>query len=94
VLRLNVPIKDASMRKYIYLCIFLYIVYRVSLFSSFLFYFISNVRFQLRFNPNFNINEFLLLLLVSLNAQTNKLQHDALFSVFNTIVGSQGDPMI
>jgi hypothetical protein len=37
---------------------------------------------------------FLLLLLLLSDAQTNKLQHDALISLFNIIVGSQGDPMI
>jgi hypothetical protein len=28
------------------------------------------------------------------DAQTNKLQHDVLISLFNIIAGSQGDPMI
>jgi hypothetical protein len=50
-------------------------------------------RLQIRFNPNFNINIFLLLLLL-LNEQTNKLQHDALFPLFNMVVSGQGDPMI
>jgi hypothetical protein len=53
----------------------------------------SNSRFQIRFN--FNINIFLLLLLLLLlNAQTNKLQFDALFPLFNIIVSSQGGPKI
>jgi hypothetical protein len=54
----------------------------------------QNSRFQIRFNSNFNINTVLLLLLLSLNAQINKLQHDALFPLLNVVVSSHGDPMI
>jgi hypothetical protein len=58
--------------------IFLYILYS-SLFLFFLFPFpFSNPNFNLGFNPNFNIIIFLLIIIL-LNAQTNKLQHDACF---------------
>jgi hypothetical protein len=55
---------------------------------------LPNSRFQIRSNPNFNINTFLLLLSLSLNAQTNILHHDALFPLFNIVVSIQVDPMI
>jgi hypothetical protein len=79
-------------------CLHLYIIslHCILFFFSSLFFSISfpNSRYQIRFNHNFNINTFQLLLLLSLNAQTNKLQHGALFPLFNIIVSGQGDPTI
>jgi hypothetical protein len=74
--------------KDIFIYIFFFTLYIVFLFFSSLFFYISfpNSRFQIRFNT------LLLLLLLSLNAQTNKLQHDALFLLFNVVVNSQVDP--
>jgi hypothetical protein len=55
-----------------------------------------NFIFPIRLNLIFIINIFLLilLLLLLLNAQNNKLQHYALFLLFNVVVSSQCDPMI
>jgi hypothetical protein len=74
------------MKRHIYLYIFLQIVYRVFLFLLFFFSnsFFPNCRIQIRLNLLFIINVFLLILLL-LNAQTIKLQHDSLFSLFNII---------
>jgi hypothetical protein len=46
-------------------------------------------KLQIRLNLILIIN-----ILLLLNAQTNKLQHDALFPLFNIFVSSQDDPMI
>jgi hypothetical protein len=62
---------------YLFIYIPLYIVYYFPPPSLFLSIASLNSRFHIRFIPNFNINIFLLLLLLLVNAQTNKLQHDA-----------------
>jgi hypothetical protein len=85
--RLNAQIKVPT---WIYIIIYLYIfLYSIYSFPSLLLLPFSNSISPIRWIPNFSIN---ILLLLLLNAQTNNLQHDALFTLFNIIVSSQCDP--
>jgi energy-coupling factor transporter transmembrane protein EcfT len=52
---------------------------------------ISRLQIRLNLIPIISVL-LLLLLLLLLNAQTNKLQHDALFPLFNMVVSGQSDP--
>jgi hypothetical protein len=74
------------MKRQIYLYIFSsYCIYGFPFSSLSFIYYFQILDFKLGLTLIIIINVFLLILLLLLNAQTIKLQHDALFSLFNII---------